>query len=182
MALRYWLVVQPLDRARRQIDGGYVQLPWGRLRGLDAMRESDGVALYAPRQRNPDGEPLRAVVATGRVRDGAPYRAEAGRAELELWRLRVAWDPEGSPAPIRPLRDHLELTRAHRFWGEQLRDGLTELSRRDFEIMRAAVARPAPEPSRLGMGLLREPPGRAAPRTSTVAGAGDDDLVLGEPW
>lgn len=153
MALRYWLVVQPLDRARQLVEGGYVQAPWGVREGVEAMGESDGVALYSPRESNPDGEPLRAFVQAGRVAPGAAYQA-GGRGSAP-WRREVDWLPEARVAPVRPLRDVLQLTR-DRYWGERLRDGWLELTRRDFEVIEDAVRRPAPEPSTLAMGLLRE--------------------------
>ena len=172
MAIRYWLVVQPLDRARRQIEGGYLQLPRGRREGLAQMREADGVALYSPRRSNPDGQALRAFVGAGRIEDAEAYGAPLRLDGPVLWRRRARWSADPAPAPLRPLRDVLELTRS-RFWGERLQDGLVELSRRDFEIVAEALARPAPEPSRLGMGLVRPaPPERPA----------GDPVVLEDPW
>lgn len=153
MALRYWLVVQPLDRAREQVAGGFVQAPWGVREAVESMGESDGVALYCPRDRNPDGEPLRAFAQAGRVAPGEAY--QAGGRGSSPWRRDVDWLPDARLAPVRPLRDLLELTR-NRYWGEQLRDGWLELSRRDFIIIEDAVRRPAPEPSALAMGMLRD--------------------------
>lgn len=153
MSIRYWLVVQPLDRARQLVEGGYVQVPWGALDGVAQLREADGVALYSPREHNPDGEPLRAFVQAGRVLAGEAY--QPGGRGASPWRRDVEWLPEAQIAPIRPLRDLLELTR-DRYWGEQLRDGWLEISRRDFEIAEDAVRRPAPEPSSLVLGMLRD--------------------------
>ncbi|PPG30923.1 EVE domain-containing protein [Pseudoclavibacter sp. RFBG4] len=154
MAIRYWLVVQPFDRALAMVEGGFVQAPWGALEGVEQMRVSDGVTLYCPREVNPDGEPLRSVVQAGYVLDDEPYRA-GGRGSSP-WRREVQWMREARPALIRPLRDLLDLTRNDKYWGERLRAGWLELSRRDFEIFEDAVRRPSPEPSALGMGLIRE--------------------------
>lgn len=153
MSIRYWLVVQPLDRARALAGGGYVQVPWGLREGVADMREADGVALYSPREQNPDGEPLRAFVQAGRVLAGDAY--QVGGRGVAIWRRDVEWLPETRPAPVRPLRDLLELTR-DRYWGEQLRGGWLEISRRDFIIIEDAVRRPAPEPSRMMIRMLRE--------------------------
>lgn len=152
--IRYWLVVQPLDRARTMVEGGYVQAPWGVRAAVEPMGESDGVVLYAPREQNPDGEPLRAVVAAGRVLDAEPYRA--GDRGASPWRRAVEWLPDARIAPIRPLRDQLELT-GDRFWGERLRDGWLELSRRDFELLEDAVRRRPPEPGRIAPSMLERP-------------------------
>ena len=63
----------------------------------------------------------------------------------------VQWLPESQLAPIRQLRDLLELTRNSMFWGEQLRPGWVELSQRDFMICEDAVRRSAPAPSPFGV-------------------------------
>lgn len=158
MAIRYWLIVQPLDRARELIEGGFAQVPWGLAEPVERMRVADGVVLYSPRTHNPDGEPLRAAVQAGHI-VSEPYRA--GPGERSSWRVDVEWLPDARPAYIRPLRDMLQLTDSQ-FWGEQLRPGWVELTRRDFEIFEDAVRRPAPEPSGFALRALRdvlEPPG-----------------------
>ncbi|MDJ1371307.1 EVE domain-containing protein [Gulosibacter molinativorax] len=154
MGIRYWLIVQPLDRARDLIDGGFAQVSWGSLEPLDRMGVADGVVLYSPRYQNPDGEPLRAAVQAGRVVSEQPY--QPGTAGRSPWRVDVEWLPDARFAYIRPLRDMLELTRDSKFWGEQLRPGWVEISRRDFEIFEDAVRRPAPEPSGYMLRALQE--------------------------
>lgn len=145
MGIRYWLIVQPLDRARDLIVGGYAQVPWGTSEPLERMSVSDGVVLYCPRYENPDGEPLRAAVQAGRVTSEHAY--QSGGAGRSPWRVDVEWLPDAQFGFIRPLRDMLDLTRDSRLWGEQLRHGWVELSRRDFEILEDAVRRPPPDPS-----------------------------------
>lgn len=154
MAIRYWLVVQPLDRARELVELGCIQVPWGAREPLERMRAADGVVLYSPRESNPDGEPLRAVVQAGRIQTDEPV--QSGGYARSPWRHEVEWLPEARVAPIRPLRDLLDLTRDDRYWGERLRDGWVELSRRDFEIFEDAVRRPAPDPSGFMLRTLRE--------------------------
>lgn len=152
MALRFWLVVQPLDRARELMAGGVVQAPWGAREGVAEMGESDGVALYSPREENPDGEPLRAFVGAGYITDAEPW--QAGTAPTSPWRRTVKWTPDPRIAPIRPVRDILDLTRKNRWWGEQLRSGVVEISRRDFEVALDQVRRRAPEPGRIAPFLI----------------------------
>lgn len=162
MAIRYWLVVQPLDRARELIAAGVVQGAWGRREIVAPMGLSDGVVLYSPRESNPDGDPLRSVVAAGRVTDEEAYR-EGGRGSV-LWRRDVEWLPDATVAPIRPLRDLLEFTRDDIHWGERLRPGVLELSHRDFAILEDAVRRPSPEPSAFVLRSLRAEGYPDAPR------------------
>ncbi len=42
------------------------------------MHEGDGFAFYSPRTAYPDGDPLQAFTAIGRVRNGAIFQADAG--------------------------------------------------------------------------------------------------------
>lgn len=85
MAIRYWLVVQPLDRAQLMMAHGFVQVPWGPREPLEQLNESDGVVLYSPRETNPDGETfalssVRAVCCRGsrtRREDAARHRGGA---------------------------------------------------------------------------------------------------------
>lgn len=154
MGIRYWLIVHPLDRARELIDGSFAQVSRGSLEPLDQMRVSDGVVLYCPRYENPEGEPLRAAVQAGRVLSEQPY--QTGGSGRSPWRVDVEWLPDAQFGFIRPLRDMLDLTRDSKFWGEQLRPGWVELSRRDFEIFEDAVRRPAPDPSGYMLRALNE--------------------------
>ena len=154
MAIRYWLVVHPLDRARELMELGALQVPWGERGPLDGMRESDGVVLYSPRESNPDGEPLRSAVGVGYLTSNEPR--QWGSQARSPWRHDVEWMQDPAIAPIRPLRDMLELTRDDRFWGERLRDGWLEISRRDFEIFEDAVRRPSPNPSGYMLRTLRQ--------------------------
>lgn len=147
-------MVHPLDRARELVEHGCVQVPWGAREPLDRMRAADGVVIYSPRVTNPEGEPLRSVVAAGRIRSDEPRQwGSSGRSP---WRHEVDWLPDARVSPIRPLRDLLELTRDDWFWGEKLRPGWVGISRRDFEIFEDAVRRPAPDPSGYMLRTLRE--------------------------
>lgn len=171
MSIRYWLVVHPLDRARVLVEGGFVQVPWGHRDPIAAMQPADGVALYCPRERNPDGEPLRAFVQAGRVAAGDPY--QPGGRGASPWRRSVEWMRESRLAPIRPLRDLLEFT-GSRYWGEQLRDGWMEISKRDFMIAEDAVRRPVPEPSAFALRALRDTGLTTSGLMGTGTGAGTD--------
>jgi hypothetical protein len=153
VAIRYWLLVHPLDRARQLVETGVARVTWGNEQPVSSFREADGVIIYSPREYNPDGEPLRAAVAAGRV-TGEAY--QLGGHGTPRWVAPVDWLPGARIAPIRPLRDMLELTRDTKFWGEQLRDGWVELSQRDFMILEDAVRPAAPEPSGFAIDAIRD--------------------------
>jgi hypothetical protein len=138
VAIRYWVVVANRDHVRRAVEAGVAQLTYGRREGLDGMRESDGIAFYSAREL-PEGSPLRAFTAVGRVADDELYRVGAGDSDWRPWRRRVDYRPDVADAPIRPLLHVLEFTRHSYDWGLTLRPGFLEVSRHDFEVIEQAM-------------------------------------------
>jgi len=67
--------------------------------------------------------------------------------DFKPWRRRVEFDHDALPTPIRPLLGALDFTRDRPDWGYQLRRGLIELSRHDFELIRRQM-RPSPGEAR----------------------------------
>ena len=59
------------------------------------------------------------------------------------WRRRIDWDHDAVATPIRPLLGALDFTRDRPDWGYQLRRGVIELTRHDFELIRRQM-RPTP--------------------------------------
>ncbi|MCX7523158.1 EVE domain-containing protein [Microbacterium sp. STN6] len=147
MAIRYWLGVVQRDHALRGVALGIAQVNHGTRAPLERMRPSDGFVYYSPRVTFPDGEPLRAFTAVGRVAEGEVYQATQGPAmrgpagDFRPWRRRVDYDADTVEAPIRPLLNALDLTRGNTNWGYQLRRGLLEISRHDFDLVRAQMRR-----------------------------------------
>lgn len=145
MAIRYWLGVVQRDHVLRGVAGGFVQVNHGARAPLERMRAADGFVYYSPRASTPDGEPLKQFTAIGRVADDEVFQVTQG--DFRPWRRRVDWEPEVVAASIRPLLPVLDLTRDKRDWGFQLRRGLLELSRHDFELIRRQL-RPSPGETR----------------------------------
>lgn len=160
MAIRYWLGVVHRGHVRDAVRRGIVRLNHGDRESVLPLREADGIVYYSPRETK-DGETLRAFTAIGRVAPGPAFAANGrtGPAGRD-WRRRADWYLPAVEAPIRPLLGHLSFTSDRRNWGLQLRRGVLELSRADFDVIRQAMRMPAPED--------RSPADRvvdAAPRT-----------------
>lgn len=152
VAIRFWLGVVQLDHVRIGLASGIAQFNHGSRAAVSQLAEADGVVYYSPRVSYPDGEPLRAFTAIGRVADSTVYQAtDAGAPGLDggsgrpfrPWRRRIEYDRDAVATPIRPLVGMLDFT-ALPNWGYQLRRGLIELSRHDFELIREQMRRPAP--------------------------------------
>ncbi len=147
MAIRYWLGVVQREHVLRGVALGIAQLNHGAKAPLTRLNEADGFVYYSPRETYPDGEPLREFTAIGRVADSDVYQVDGrgpdgAAADFRPWRRRVDWDHDAVSAPIRPLVPVLDFTRESPNWGYQLRRGLIEISRHDFDVIRAQMKRP----------------------------------------
>ncbi|WP_258046023.1 EVE domain-containing protein [Leifsonia shinshuensis] len=144
MAIRYWLGVVHHDHVLRGVAGGFAQVNHGARAPLERMGPSDGFVFYSPRESF-DGEPLKQFTAVGRLADAEVFQATQGQqmhgagGDFLPWRRRVDWDHDAVPTPIRPLLPSLDFTRDKRDWGYQLRAGLIELSRHDFDLIRSQL-------------------------------------------
>lgn len=137
MSERYWCVTASADHAVRGMVEGIVQTCHGKVAPLRRMQAGDGVVVYAPRDRNPDGAPFQAFAAIGRVAEGEAWQQDMGGGFVP-WRRRMGWIA-ARPAPIRPLLDQLALTRGQRNWGMAFRSGLCPLTAADFRLIARAM-------------------------------------------
>ena len=153
MAIRYWLGVVQHDHVLRGVAGGFAQVNHGARGPLEWMGPSDGFVYYSPRASYPDGEPLKQFTAVGRVADDDVFQVTQGPSmtgpagDFKPWRRRIDWDHDAVPTPIRPMLGMLDFTRDRPDWGYQLRRGVIELTRHDFELIRRQM-RPSPGEAR----------------------------------
>lgn len=140
---RYWIGVVSRSHVRRGVEGGFAQLGHGRQASLRRLAHGDWLVYYSPRTSHPDGEPLRAFTAIGRVEDDRPEQVAAGET-FQPWRRRVSYAPSREvPAP--ELIGDLEIVPDARRWGMVVRRGLVEISRADFERIAGAMLDRVPD-------------------------------------
>jgi hypothetical protein len=87
----------------------------------------------------PDGEPLQAFTAIGRIRNGTVYQA-AGGDPAGPFRLDVDYFP-AQPAPVRPLIEELTFIRSKTHWGAAFRFGILRVPEGDFALIARAMGR-----------------------------------------
>jgi hypothetical protein len=140
----YWIGVVSKDHVARGVAGGFTQLNHGKAGPLERMRAGDGFAFYSPRLSYPDGAPLQAFTAIGRVRDGIVYQAsreaDAMADGFVPFRLRVDYLP-AHDAPIKPLIEALSFIRSKAHWGAAFRFGYLRVPEEDFARIAAAMGR-----------------------------------------
>lgn len=138
-AANFWIGVAAAHRAEIAVDGGYIELNHGKAGPLDRMRPGDGFAFYSPRATWPDGAPLQAFTALGRVRDAGIYQTGDGD-DFRPFRRAVDWLPARA-APIRPLLAQLDFIRNKVHWGASFRFGFLRVPAADFARIAAAMGR-----------------------------------------
>jgi hypothetical protein len=140
----YWIGVVSKDHAAKGVAGGFTQLNHGKAGPLERMRAGDGFAFYSPRTAYPDGPPLQAFTAIGRVRDGIVYQSPSGRDArgegFAPFRLGVDY-LAAQDAPIKPLIDGLSFIRSKAHWGAAFRFGYLRVPEADFARIAAAMGR-----------------------------------------
>ena len=76
MSMRnYWIGVVSKEHVDIGVAGSFTQVNHGKAGPLERMRAGDGFVFYSPRTSYPDGDPLQAFTAIGRVRNGTVYQA-----------------------------------------------------------------------------------------------------------
>jgi hypothetical protein len=134
----YWIGVASKDHVDIGTAGGYTQLNHGKAAPLERMRAGDGFVFYSPRTAYPDGQPLQAFTAIGRIRTGNVYQATVSDT-FRPFRLDVEYLACRS-APIRPLIDELSFIRSKEHWGAAFRFGMVRVPEADFLRIADAMA------------------------------------------
>jgi hypothetical protein len=147
----YWIGVVSKDHVALGVSGGFTQLNHGKAGPLERMRAGDGFAFYSPRTAYPDGAPLQAFTAIGRIRDGNVYQAAQGMMGNEVgterriddfkpFRLAVDYLP-ARDVQIKPLIEDLSFIRSKMHWGAAFRFGYLRVPEADFAKIAAAMGR-----------------------------------------
>ncbi|MCU1557150.1 MAG: hypothetical protein JWN09_1145 [Microbacteriaceae bacterium] len=131
-----WLGVVSRSHVLRGVGLGIAQVNHGKQPPLARMHAGDALVYYSPRTDYPDGEPLQAFTAVGRIADDELWQADEG--SFRPWRRRVDWDAAAHEVPIRPLIGRLEFTVGQN-WGYLLHRGLLTISDADLDIIRTEM-------------------------------------------
>jgi hypothetical protein len=138
-ARHYWIGVVSKNHVDIGVAGGFTQLNHGKAGPLERMHPGDGFAFYSPRTAYPDGPPLQAFTAIGRVGAGGIFQAEQGEG-FRPFRRSVLYLP-ARDAPIKPLIDDLTFIRSKQHWGAAFRFGFLRVPEEDFARIAAAMGR-----------------------------------------
>jgi hypothetical protein len=132
-----WINTVSRDHVERAVRGRFTQANHGKPHMLRKMARGDWLIFYSPKTAYPDGAPLQAFTAIGRVADDEPYLAEMS-PDVETWRRNVDF-LECEDAPIRPLLEDLDFIEDKSRWGYKFRFGVFKIDDHDFELIRSAM-------------------------------------------
>jgi len=136
---QFWIGVVSKDHVDRATAGGFAQVNHGKAGPLERMRAGDGFAFYSPRTSYPDGTPVQAFTAIGRVRTGTVYQKEMEDG-FRPFRLDVDF-LAAETAPVKPLLAELSFIRSKTHWGAAFRFGVVRVPAADFAVIATAMKR-----------------------------------------
>ena len=132
-----WINTVSRDHVLRCVGGRFAQANHGKPTMLRKMAHGDWVVFYSPKTDYPDGAPLQAFTAIGRVADDQAYQAEMA-PDFHPWRRNVDF-LDCTEMPIRPLIDQLDFIEDKSRWGYKFRFGLFRIGDHDLAVIRAAM-------------------------------------------
>ena len=136
-ASNYWIGVVSRAHVQIGLKGGFMQLSHGKQAPLKRLHAGDGLVMYSPRASYPDGDPVQAFTAIGRIKSGQVYQVVMApdfhpfRSDVKFFKHREA--------PIRPLIDTLSFIRDKTHWGAAFRFGQLKVPAADFALIAAAM-------------------------------------------
>ena len=83
------------------------------------------------------GASIQAFTAIGIIKDGEPYKFDAGGGFVPYRRDIKFFD--AADAPIRPLLEQLSFTKGRPSWGSALRFAVFEISKEDYSLIAQAM-------------------------------------------
>ncbi len=138
---RAWVGVVSRAHVLRGVAGGFAQLCHGKQGPLARMNVGDWLVYYSPKTEFPDGAPLRAFTALGRVVGESAYAVDMGGGFVP-YRRDIAYLKEVRVVPIRDVTSQLEFITTRGNWGMLARRGHFEIEMADLHrIGRAMSAR-----------------------------------------
>jgi len=135
--VKYWINTISLDHVKRGVKGGFTQANHGKQDTLKRLHAGDWLVFYSPRMSYPDGEPLQAFTAIGKVKDEQLYQVKI-TSDFEPWRRKVDFK-KCRQTPIKPMISDLSFVKDKAYWGYIFRFGLFEIPQEDFEKIEAVM-------------------------------------------
>lgn len=135
--MKYWLGVVSKEHVKRGLNGGFAQVCHGKKGPLARMKMGDWLVYYSPGYRMGKSD-LKAFTAMGKVVDEDVFQFKMSH-DFVPYRRRVDY-LDIQDASLEELKPILELCKGPS-WGYQLRRGLIEISKSDFDKIKKVMIR-----------------------------------------
>lgn len=135
--MKYWLGVVSKEHVTRGVDGGFAQVCHGKKGPLARMKKDDWLIYYSPGYRLGKSD-LKAFTAIGKVVDEDVFQFKMS-PDFVPYRRRVDY-LEMQDASLEELKPVLELC-VGPSWGHQLRRGLIEITKSDFDKIKKVMTK-----------------------------------------
>jgi len=145
--VRAWVGVVSRSHVQRGVAGSFAQLGHGKRGPLARMSVGDWLVYYSPSTEYPNGKPLCAFTAIGRVVGDAVCRVDMGGGFMPF-RRDVAYAAGTREVPIDALRSRLDFIDRRPHWGMLARRGHFEITMADLRIVANAMGAHLVKPGR----------------------------------
>jgi hypothetical protein len=135
---RAWVGVVSRTHVLRGIAGGFAQLCHGKHGPLARMGIGDWLVYYSPATEYPQGEPLRAFTAIGRVTGSDVYPFDMGRGFVPF-RRDVSYQAGLAEVKVEDLARQLHFVQQNPNWGILARRGHFEIDAHDVALIGKAM-------------------------------------------
>ncbi|MBW4061225.1 EVE domain-containing protein [Candidatus Saccharibacteria bacterium] len=135
--MKAWIGVVARSHVEQGIREKIAQLGHGTRAPLARLSPGDWLIYYSSQSEYPDGEPVQAFTAIGRVPDDEIYE-QVTESGFHPFRRRVEY-VEAKEAPIKPLLPYLSFSRNTSNWGMVMRRGLVEITIEDVKLIAEAM-------------------------------------------
>ncbi|WP_328286885.1 EVE domain-containing protein, partial [Legionella pneumophila] len=133
-----WLAVACASHVQIGVEGGFMQVCYGKLAPLKRIKADDCIIYYSPTLHFKGIEKLQAFTAIRIVLPGEPYQVDMGNG-FHPFRRNVLWANKKIDVSIHTLIESLELTKNTKNWGYPFRFGLLKISEADKRIIANAM-------------------------------------------
>ena len=134
--MKYWLGVVSKNHVLRGVQGGFAQVCHGKKGPLSKMKKDDWLIYYSPVEAMGSKLPLQAFTAIGIIEDDVVFQFKMAE-DFCPFRRKVNYK-KSKDVLLKTIKSELDFTQGTN-WGFQLRRGLFETSKHDFDIISLAM-------------------------------------------
>lgn len=132
-----WLIIASKDHVQKGMDLGIAQACHGKRTSISKPKKGDGVIYYSSKKKFEE-KPLKDNIYQKFTSIGF-FEDEEISKELVFHRRKVIYEKNTKEVEIRPYLEKLEFIKDPKKWGMSVRNGMREISKKDFEFIKGLM-------------------------------------------